>query len=102
MRCYSRRTWRQAFAIAIVMGTVSRSESIHGSTGRSGGVWPAMFSGSGGPAMGSRRFSALVPEGGLGIVCLTNGSGGQRVNREWVNAWLGKDLPAFFFKDVEL
>jgi CubicO group peptidase (beta-lactamase class C family) len=51
---------------------------------------------------GFKTFSALVPGRGLGIVCLTNGSGGQRVNREWVNGWLGTNLPAFFFRNVEL
>ena len=51
---------------------------------------------------GFKAFSALAPTRGRGIVALTNSAGGQRVNREWVNAWLGTDLPAFFFKSVEL
>jgi len=51
---------------------------------------------------GFKAFSALVPARGLGIVVLTNSAGGQRVNREWVNAWLGTDFPAFFFKKIQL
>jgi CubicO group peptidase (beta-lactamase class C family) len=49
-----------------------------------------------------KAFSALVPTRKLGIVILTNGVRGMRINREWVNAWLRTDLPAFFFKKVEL
>lgn len=48
-----------------------------------------------------RAFAALVPTQKLGIVILTNGERGMRINREWVNAWLGTDLPAFFFKNVQ-
>lgn len=51
---------------------------------------------------GFKAFTALLPARGLGIVVLTNGSGGQRVAREWVNAWLGTNLPAFFFRNVAL
>lgn len=51
---------------------------------------------------GFKTFAALVPARDVGIVCLANGSGGQRVNREWVNGWLGTNLAAFFFKNVEL
>ena len=51
---------------------------------------------------GFKAFAALVPERGLGIVVLTNSAGGQRLNREWVNAWLGRDLPVFFFKYLQL
>lgn len=49
-----------------------------------------------------KAFSALVPARGLGIVILTNGTRGMRINREWVNAWLETNLPAFFFKSVQL
>jgi CubicO group peptidase (beta-lactamase class C family) len=49
-----------------------------------------------------KAFSALVPTRKLGIVILTNGERGMRINREWVNAWLGTDLPAFFLKNVQL
>jgi CubicO group peptidase (beta-lactamase class C family) len=55
-----------------------------------------------GHSNGFKTFSALVPARQLGIVALTNGAGGQRINREWVNAWLGASLPAFFFKRIEL
>jgi CubicO group peptidase (beta-lactamase class C family) len=51
---------------------------------------------------GFKTFAAMVPNRGLGIVCLSNGAGGQRINREWVDAWLGTDLAAFFFRNVEL
>lgn len=33
---------------------------------------------------------------------LTNCAGGQRINREWVNAWLSQDFPAFYFQKIEL
>jgi hypothetical protein len=33
---------------------------------------------------------------------MTNSAGGQRLNREWVNAWLGTDLPVFFCKYLQL
>ncbi len=49
-----------------------------------------------------KAFSALVPARNLGIVILTNGERGMRINREWVNAWLGTNLPAFFLKNVQL
>jgi hypothetical protein len=49
-----------------------------------------------------KAFSALVPARKLGIVILTNGERGMRINREWVNAWLRTDLPAFFLKNVQL
>jgi len=49
-----------------------------------------------------KAFSAIVPTHGLGLVVLTNSASGQRVNREWVNAWLGRDFPAFYFKNVSL
>jgi CubicO group peptidase (beta-lactamase class C family) len=49
-----------------------------------------------------KAFAALVPARKLGIVILTNGERGMRINREWVNAWLGTDLPAFFLKNVQL
>jgi CubicO group peptidase (beta-lactamase class C family) len=49
-----------------------------------------------------KAFAALRPDKGLGIVALTNSAGGQRVNREWVNAWLETDLPAFYFRNIEL
>jgi CubicO group peptidase (beta-lactamase class C family) len=51
---------------------------------------------------GFKAFAALVPSRGLGIVILTNGAGGQRINREWVNAWLETDLPVFYFKHIQL
>jgi CubicO group peptidase (beta-lactamase class C family) len=51
---------------------------------------------------GFKAFSALVPKRGLGIVILANSAGGQRINREWVNAWLGTDLPAFYFHYIQL
>jgi CubicO group peptidase (beta-lactamase class C family) len=51
---------------------------------------------------GFKTFAAIAPAQGLGIVALTNGAGGQRINREWVNAWLGTNLPAFFLKNIEL
>jgi CubicO group peptidase (beta-lactamase class C family) len=51
---------------------------------------------------GFKAFAALVPTRGLGIVVLTNSAGGQRINREWVNAWLGTDLPVFYFKHIQL
>jgi CubicO group peptidase (beta-lactamase class C family) len=51
---------------------------------------------------GFKAFSALVPTRGLGLVILTNGARGQRINREWVNAWLGTDFPAFYFKNIQL
>jgi CubicO group peptidase (beta-lactamase class C family) len=51
---------------------------------------------------GVKAFAALVPPRGRGIVALANGAGGQRINREWVHAWLETDLPAFFFKSVQL
>ena len=47
-------------------------------------------------------FAAIVPARGVGIVLLTNGVKGQRINREWVNAWLETDLPAFYQKGIEL
>ena len=49
-----------------------------------------------------KAFCAVVPARKLGIVILTNGERGMRINREWVNAWLGADLPAFFLKNVQL
>ncbi|HTI68943.1 MAG TPA: serine hydrolase domain-containing protein [Candidatus Limnocylindria bacterium] len=49
-----------------------------------------------------KAFSALVPARKLGLVILTNGERGMRINREWVNAWLQTDLPAFFLKNVQL
>ncbi len=49
-----------------------------------------------------KAFSALVPTRKLGIVILTNGERGMRINREWVNAWLGTDFPAFYFKNIQL
>ena len=55
-----------------------------------------------GHSNGFRTFAALRPAAGLGIVCLANGAGGQRVNREWVNGWLERNLDAFYFKSVEL
>lgn len=51
---------------------------------------------------GFKAFSALVPSRGLGIVTLTNCASGQRINREWINAWLGRDFPAFYFNRIEL
>ncbi|HEX5323459.1 MAG TPA: serine hydrolase domain-containing protein [Capsulimonadaceae bacterium] len=51
---------------------------------------------------GIKSFAAIVPSRGLGIACFTNGERGQRINREWVNAWLETDLPAFYFRVVEL
>jgi CubicO group peptidase (beta-lactamase class C family) len=51
---------------------------------------------------GFKTFAALVPTRGRGVVVLTNSAGGQRVNREWVNAWLGTDLPAFYFRYIHL
>jgi CubicO group peptidase (beta-lactamase class C family) len=51
---------------------------------------------------GFRAFAALAPRDGLGIVILTNGAGGQRINREWANAWLGADLPVFYFGRIQL
>lgn len=47
-------------------------------------------------------FAALVPERGLGIVILTNGAKGQRINREWINAWLETDLQPFYLKCIPL
>lgn len=47
-------------------------------------------------------FAAIVPARGIGIVTMTNGSRGQRINREWVNAWLEMDMPAFYLKRIEL
>jgi CubicO group peptidase (beta-lactamase class C family) len=47
-------------------------------------------------------FAAIVPSRGIGIVCLTNGARGQRIIREWVNAWLETNLSAFYFRSVEL
>lgn len=47
-------------------------------------------------------FAALIPEHGVGIVILTNGAKGQRINREWINAWLETDLPPFYLKRIEL
>ena len=55
-----------------------------------------------GHSNGFKTFSALVPARGLGIVALANGAGGQRINREWVNAWLETSMPAFFFRSIEL
>ena len=52
--------------------------------------------------VGFNAFAALVPSRGTGIVILTNGAKGQRINREWVNAWLGTDLPAFYLKGIVL
>ena len=49
-----------------------------------------------------KAFSALVPARKLGLVILTNGERGMRINREWVNAWLGTDFPAFYFKNIQL
>jgi CubicO group peptidase (beta-lactamase class C family) len=51
---------------------------------------------------GFKAFAALAPRDGLGIVILTNGTGGQRINREWVNAWLATDLPVFYFGRIQL
>lgn len=51
---------------------------------------------------GFKAFAALAPKRELGVVTLTNGACGQRINREWVNAWLEIDLPAFYFKMVSL
>jgi CubicO group peptidase (beta-lactamase class C family) len=51
---------------------------------------------------GFKAFCALLPTRRRGIVALTNSAGGQRVNREWVNAWLGTDLPAFYSRRVQL
>jgi len=51
---------------------------------------------------GVKAFAALRPDRGLGIVCLTNSARGQRINKEWTNAWLEIDLPAFYFRSVEL
>lgn len=51
---------------------------------------------------GFKTFAALDPESRRGIVCLANGESGQRVNREWVNAWLNRSLDAFFFRWVDL
>ena len=56
----------------------------------------------GGHSDGFKTFVALDPVRRRGIVCLANGEGGQRVNREWVNAWLDRDLDAFFFRWVDL
>ena len=47
-------------------------------------------------------FAALIPERGVGIVILTNGAKGQRINREWVNAWLETDLQPFYFRGIPL
>ncbi|MBX3145242.1 MAG: beta-lactamase family protein [Gemmatimonadales bacterium] len=55
-----------------------------------------------GHSNGFRTFAALDPRRRRGIVSLSNGAGGQRVNREWVNGWLERDLDAFFFSSVEL
>jgi len=49
-----------------------------------------------------KAFTALEPSRGLGIVVLTNGLLGQRLSREWVNAWLGTDHPAFHFRWVAM
>jgi CubicO group peptidase (beta-lactamase class C family) len=49
-----------------------------------------------------KAFSALVPTRGQGLIILTNGERGMRINREWVNAWLGTDFPAFYFKKIQL
>ena len=38
----------------------------------------------------------------IGIVISTNGAKGQRINREWVNAWMEMDLPPFYLKRIEL
>ena len=51
---------------------------------------------------GFKTFAALDPETRRGIVCLANGESGQRVNREWVNSWLGRSLDAFYFRWVSL
>jgi CubicO group peptidase (beta-lactamase class C family) len=51
---------------------------------------------------GFKAFAAIDPPSGRGIVCLTNGAGGQRVNRAWVDGWLGAPLPAFYFRMVDL
>ncbi len=51
---------------------------------------------------GFKAFAALAPQRGLGIVILTNSAGGQRINREWVNAWLETDLPVFYFRHIQL
>ena len=61
-----------------------------------------MSSGNGAIIPPSNAFAALVPERGLGIVILTNGAKGQRINREWVNAWLETDLPPFYLKRIQL
>ncbi len=55
-----------------------------------------------GHSNGFRTFVAIDPERKRGIVCLSNGAGGQRVNREWVNGWLGQNLDAFYFQSVDL
>ena len=51
---------------------------------------------------GFKTFVALDPERHRAIVCLSNGENGQRINREWVNAWLERDLDAFYFTWVDL
>ena len=51
---------------------------------------------------GFKTFVALDPERRRAIVCLSNGESGQRINREWVNAWLERDLDAFYFRWVDL
>jgi hypothetical protein len=51
---------------------------------------------------GFKAFSALDPMRERGILLLTNGERGMRINREWVNAWLETHLPAFFLKNVTL
>lgn len=51
---------------------------------------------------GFKAFAAIVASQGRGIVVLANGAGSQRINREWVNIWLGTNLPAFFLKNIEL
>lgn len=38
----------------------------------------------------------------IGIVISTNGAKGQRINREWVNAWMEMDLSPFYLKRIEL
>jgi CubicO group peptidase (beta-lactamase class C family) len=51
---------------------------------------------------GFKTFVALDPGRRRGIVCLANGEAGQRINRAWVNAWLDRDVDAFYFKWVSL
>jgi CubicO group peptidase (beta-lactamase class C family) len=55
-----------------------------------------------GHSNGFKTFVAIDPERKRGIVCLANGAGGQRVNREWVNGWLRRNVDAFYFQSVDL